>query len=398
MKRTVGRPLIRFFISIQVLIMTLLSVLFLTGCLNEGSGSEDVTQVVAEPGEVVSPPPLTTPERTVCDPFSAGSSAQDRGLVGNLLYLEDDQPRYNRIDDYLDFAQPIASTLYFDQIFVPTRAFDLGFYTQDGQLVTNSNDEAIYEYFALRLESQLTLAENEEEGWYQMAVLSDDGSRLSEVLADGSHDVLVDNDGFTPTRMGCSVKSIYMSRDSKVPVVLSYFQGPRYHIALSVLWRPLPPGADPNAAASDIECGKSGNGRFFDSTQIPSEPTPTYYGLLERGWKPLTNENYYFPVQASNPCATDNPLLLTNFSLVSTTRTEVTVTWNTSTPSSSQVEVKDVITGQVYLSTVDSNLKTSHNVTYSGLSSNTLYSIKAISQASDGQVAESSESAFRTPR
>ncbi len=369
----------------------------LTGCLDEGSGSEDVTQVVAEPGEV-DPPPLTTPERTVCDPFSAGSSAQDRGLVGNLLYLESDQPRYESIDDYLDFGTPISSTLYFDQIHVPTRAFDLGFYTQEGQLVTNSEGEAIYEYFALRLESQLALADNEEEGWYQMAILSDDGSRLSEKKEDGSLDVLVENDGFTPTRMACSVKSVYLDHDSKIPVVLSYFQGPRYHIALNVMWRPLPEGADPNDPALDIECGRSGNARYFDSTQIPSEPTPTYYGLLERGWKPLTNENYYFPVQASNPCATDDPLLLTNFTLVSTTRTEVTVTWNTSLPATSQVVVKDVMSGQIYTSPQDATLKTSHSVTYTGLSSNTLYSIKAVSESADAQVTESSESAFRTPR
>ncbi len=397
MKSIAGRPLNRFITSIQVSILTLLALVLLTGCLDEGSGSEGDTQVVVEPGEVA-PPPLTTPERTVCDPFSAGSSAQDRGLVGNLLYLEPDQPRYSAVDDYIDFGTPIQSTLYFDQIFVPTRAFDLGFYTQEGELVTNSEDEAIYEYFALRLESELALAAHEEEGWYQVAVLSDDGSRLEQRLPDGELDVLVDNDGFTPTRMGCSVKSIYMDHDTKLPVVLSYFQGPRYHIALSVLWRPLPEGADPDAPVEDVECGRSGNSRYFDSTQVPSEPTPTYYGLLERGWKPLNNENYYFPVQASNPCATDDPLLLTNFTLVSSTRTEVTVAWNTSLPASSQVEIKDVLSGQIYLSTVDATLKTSHSVTYSGLSSNTLYSIKAVSESADAQVTVSNETAFRTPR
>lgn len=397
MKSFAGRPLNQFFISIRVLLLCLSAMALLAGCLNEGSGSEDATQVVADPG-VVDLPPLTTPERTVCDPFSAGTSAQDRGLVGNLLYLTSDQPHYSRIDDYLQYGQPIQSTLYFDQIYVPTRAFDLGFYTQEGVLITNANDEAIYEYFALRLESQLSLAENEAEGWYQMAVLSDDGSRLSEKKEDGSLETIVDNDGFTPTRMACSVKSIYMTKDTKLPIVLSYFQGPRYHIALTVLWRPLPDGADPNDPASDIECGRSGNSRYFDSTKVPSEPTQTYYELLERKWKPLTNENYYFPVQASNPCATDSPLLLTNFSLASYTRTEVTVTWNTSLNSSSQIEVKNVLSGEVMTSSLDSTLVTAHSVTFAGLTANTLYSVKALSQSADGQVVESSESAFRTPR
>ena len=126
-----GRAPNLVFIPIKVLLFSLLAIAFLSGCLNEGSGNEDSTQVVAEPGEV-EPPPLTTPERTVCDPFSSGSSARDRGLVGHLLYLEDDQPRYDRINDYLENGTPIQSTLYFDQIHVPTRAFDLGFYTQEG--------------------------------------------------------------------------------------------------------------------------------------------------------------------------------------------------------------------------------------------------------------------------
>ena len=397
MKSYVGRPLSRFFISIEVIFLSLVGVFLLSGCLNEGSGSEDATQVVADPG-TVAPPPLTSPERTVCDPFNSGASAQDRGLVGNLLYLTDDQPRYSKINDYLDNATPIQSTLYFDRIFVPTRAFDLGFYTQAGELVLNNNDEPIYEYFALRLESQLTLAANEQPGWYQLAILSDDGAVLSEKNADGSLTTIVDNDGNTPTRMGCAVESIYMDYGTKKDIVLSYFQGPRYHIALTVMWRPLPVGDDPAALVSDIECGRRGNSRYFDSTKVPSEPTSTFYELLERQWKPLDNENYYFPVQASNPCAVEDPLLLTNFGITSSTRTDVSVSWTTSLAASSQVEIKNINTGVIVQSTLDPSLKTSHLVTYSGLLSNTLYSIKGLSVSSDGQSTESSESAFRTPR
>lgn len=198
--------------------------------------------------------------------------------------------------------------------------------------------------------------------------------------------------------MGCAVKSIYMDHATKKNIVLSYFQGPRYHIALSVLWRPLPDDQNPMDPVNDVECGHSGNSRYFDSTQVPSEPTTVYYEMLERGWKPLSNENYYFPEQATNPCAVEDPLLLTNFSLLSTTRTDVSVSWNTSIPSNSQLEIKNVNTGQVLQSSIDSNLVTFHSMTFSGLTSNTLYSIKAISQSSDGQRVESNEAAFRTPR
>ncbi len=397
MKKYVGRSIVNFFISISVFPLLLSQSLFLVGCLQEGSGSEGDTQVVVEPGELPLPP-YTPPERTVCDPFQAGVSARDRGLVGHLLYLKDDQPRYTHIDDYIENAHPIESIVYFDQVFIPTRAFDLGFYTQDGQLVLNHNDEPIYEYFALRLESKLTLSEAEEPGWYQMAVLSDDGSKIVEKLPDGSEEIIVDNGLQTATRMGCSVRSIYMDRETKKDIVLTYFQGPRYHIAMTVLWRPMPDGFDPQTATEDVECGMSGNSRFFHSTVVPSEPTVKYYELLERGWKPLSNQNYLFPEQASNPCATENPLLLTNFTVLSTTRTQVHVVWQTSLPASSQLEIKNISTGEVTLAPLDSIVKTDHSYIFSGLTSNTLYSVKALSVSEDGETAESVESAFRTPR
>jgi hypothetical protein len=339
-----------------------------------------------------------TPERTVCDPFNVGTTARYLGLVGNLVYLEDSQPRYTAVSDYVNNGTPISSTLYFDKLFVPTRAFDLGFYTQDGRLVLNQNDQPIYEYFGLRLETQLTLGDSEPEGWYQMAVLSDDGSRLSEIKSDGSTEVIVNNDGTHPTRMGCSSKAVYMTRSTKMRTLIEYYQGPRYHISLVVMWRPLPDGADPNAATVDVECGRSGNSRYFNSAVVPSAPTATYYDMLTRGWKPLDNENYYFPEQASNPCAVEDPLLLTNFAINSTTRTSVTVSWATSLPADSKIEVKNVTTGVIVTSPLDSNLVTAHTATVSGLSPNTLYSVRAISASASGQTAVSSESAFRTPR
>ncbi|NJM10393.1 MAG: hypothetical protein HC883_05955 [Bdellovibrionaceae bacterium] len=180
MKALVGRSQIRGFKIALLLPLGISALISITGCLSEGSGSEAGTDVVADPSNVL--PPLSVPERTVCDPFNAGQTARDRGLIGNLVYLTPDQPRYTRVGDYIANGTPIQSTLYFDKLFVPTRAFDLGFYTQDGTLVVNQNDEAIYEYFGLRLETQLMLGQNQAPGWYQMSVLSDDGAVLSKKM------------------------------------------------------------------------------------------------------------------------------------------------------------------------------------------------------------------------
>lgn len=369
----------------------------ISGCLTEGIGTEGGTDVVADPEDVAAPP-LTPPERTVCDPFNAGVSARDRGLVGNLVYLEDSQPRYTSARDYIFNGTPVQSTLYFDKLFIPTRGWDLGFYTQDGTVVLNQHDQPLYEYFGLRLESQLQLAPGESPGYYQMAVLSDDGSVLSTKGSDGVLTPLIDNDGTHPTRMGCAMKSIYVDSGQKIPVVFEYYQGPRYHISMVVLWRPLPAGVSPTAAVSDVECGQSGNGRYFDSTRVPSAPTSTYYDMLTRGWKVLENQNYNFPEQASNPCAAPDPLLITNFTIDSTTRTSVTVSWTTNKPSTTKGSVKNVMTGAVIDSTEDTVLTTNHTVTISGLTANTLYAVKGISAIPGQQSAMSDERAFRTPR
>lgn len=393
MKTLPGRTQLKGFLQ-----LTLLCTLFfsLNACLTEGGGAEGDTEVVADPTPV--PTPLTPPERTVCDPFNLGGSAQDRGLIGNLLFLTDDQPRYTRAVDYIDNGTPVQTTLYFDRLFVPTRAFDLGFYTQDGTLVLNHNNEPIYEYFGLRLESQLMLAQSEAPGWYQMAILSDDGAILQQKNPDGSLSVIVDNDGTHPTRMGCSVQPVYLDHNSKIPVVIEYYQGPRYHISLVVMWRPLPDGTNPDIPVVEAECGRSGNSRYFNSNVVPSAPTTTFYDMLSRGWKPLDNENYYFPEQANNPCAQEDPLLITNFAINSTTRTSVTVSWTTSLPATTRAEVKNVTTGVIISPPEDTVLKTSHTVTVTGLTANTLYSVKGLSVSASGQAAASSESAFRTPR
>lgn len=371
--------------------------LSLPGCLTEGTGSEGGTTVVAGPDDVPGPP-LTSPEHTICDPFNAGTSARDKGLIGNLVYLTDDQPRYSSAVDYVNNGVPVQSTLYFDKLFVPTRSWDLGFYTQAGELVLNHNNEPLYEYFGLHLESELMLAPGEAPGWYQFAILSDDGATMDLRDSEGVLTPIVDNDGVHPTRMGCSMRSVYLDSTSRVPFVVNYYQGPRYHISMVMMMRPLPEGADPMAAAIDVECGRSGNSRYFNYNVVPSEPTATYYELLTRGWKPLENQNYHFPEAAENPCAPADPLIISNFVIERTTQVSVTVSWDTSEPSTSKVSIKNVATGVTVETAEDPELVTHHVVTVPGLTANTLYAVRGISAVPGVKSSISDERAFRTPR
>ncbi len=378
---------------------------FLSGCLTgeTESGSESGSNVVSDPNPPGTPAPEnppTDPLRNICDPFETNSpQAQDRGLVGHLLYLTDDMPRYNNITDIINNAVIAPVTIYLDRLFTPTRPFDRGFTSQSGNLVTTENGTTLYEYFALRMESQLQLAANESPGYYQLAVLADDGALLKIPDGLGGYKTIVDNDGTHPTRMACATEPVYLDHNTKIPMIMEYYQGPRFHISLVAMWRPWPDGISDTNPVNDEFCGQQGNSLYFDSTQDPVTPQPAFYELLARNWKVLENANYYFPQQEQNPCVpAEEPLAITSFSISGITRTSVVLTWTTNIPATSQGKSKNITTGVSTLTAVDPNLVQIHSLSITGLSPNTLYSVQALSSSAGGQNAASDERAFRTPR
>ena len=368
----------------------------LPGCLeDQSSGSESGSTVVTDPTPIPPTGPPADPTRTLCDPFQTNSpQARDRGLVGNLLYLTDLQPRYGSVSEVIDNGVVVPATIYLDRLYVPTRPFDRGFFTKSGQPITTIDGNFLYEYFALRMESQLQLAPGEPEGDYQLAVLADDGA-IMKINDDGSgYRVIVDNDGTHPTRMACATQTIHMTSTTKIPMIMDYYQGPRYHISLVAMWRPIT-GATP---LHDDFCDQAGNDLFFDSTKNPVESTDNFLELLARDWKVLENGNYYFPQQADNPCVpAELPLSVTFVRVDAITRNSVTLSWTTNIPSTSQViahstGVADIVTA------IDPNLVTNHTMVITGLSPLTLYSIRGISTTPGGQTALSDEKGLRTSR
>lgn len=380
----------------------LFAVAALSGCLDQqNSGSESGTIVVAEPGA----PPLTEPERTICDPFNQGPVARDRGLIGHLLYADqvNQSPQSWTVEDYMDQALVVQNQLYFDRLFIPTRPFDRGFYLQTGDLVVNHLGQPIYEYFAVRLESELQLSSVEQPGWYQLGLLADDGATLSIRDDDVGEQILVDNNGIHPTRMACGQTPVWMDRETRLPIVVKYFQGPRYHISLVMLMRPIEGATDPQtvpAVVSEVECGKSGNDRYFDSTKDPVVPQTAFYEMQSRGWKVAENANFRFPEPSySNPCVPDEePLSISNYVLVENSRTAVAWKWDSNVAGSSQLEIKNVATGAITYSNELPGPTTSHQISVSGLTANTIYSFRAITRTAAGQIAYSDERAIRTPR
>jgi hypothetical protein len=374
--------------SVCILLFSLSSCLEETTTITDGNSN-----AVIDPSQ--DPEQL---KRMICDPFDTNSPQdRDKGLFGSIYHLVDGQPRYKSVEDYINNGTRVDAGLYLDRLFVKTRPFDRGFVTRAGTEV-QIDDKKLFEYFAIDVDTQLQLGDNEQPGYYQLALLSDDGALLKSYDQNGSEYILVNNNGTHPTRMACATEPVYMDRNTRLPVKLQYYQGPRYHIALIAMWRPWPVDGS-GVPVEDPHCGKNGNGYFFDFAKDPIEPKKPFYELLERNWKVLENENYEFPDQEENPCAPDEELLLlTGFSITAVARNSVSVTWNSNIPASSQVEVKNVSTGAIVRSSVSLSPVTTHNMSFDGLAPNTLYSIRAISSTVGGQTVITDERAFRTPR
>jgi hypothetical protein len=273
------------------------------------------TDVIADGGNVeesteepASDEPAASVGNSVCDPFNNpqfGAHGYAHGLVGHLRYLNDDQPRYGDVMSYVNYGQMVDATLFMGKLDIPTRPFDRGFVTLDGDTVLNQSGNTLYEYFSLDLESQLELPESYPEGPYQFGLLADDGAFI-EVDRGNGWEMLVNNDGTHPTKMMCATSALNMVHGQRYPIRVRYYQGPRYHIALILLFRPWV-SDNPSAPLNDIQCGRSGNSRFFDSTKNPPAPQPAYVDMLKRGWEVVPTAAFQLPHSiASNPCGANH--------------------------------------------------------------------------------------------
>jgi hypothetical protein len=370
----------------------------LSGCLVPDSGTESGTLIDMQPI-----PPPQDPNTYVCNPMDGGSQNQARtqGIKGTLYYLDDTQPRYNDVESYILNGHMVQApdvggvlhdlVLYFNQIFIPTRPFDRGFTTQSGDTIVTQDGNTLYEWFAVRHEGRIQLG-SKPAGSYQLAILSDDGALLSMDFGSGMQSV-INNDTNHPTKMGCATVPVDFTATDKIPFILDYNQGPRYHISLILMWRPMPAGN-----TLDAFCGQQGNSFYFDSTQNPPAPTANYNAMLARGWEPLAAENYLLPAETKeNPCNAPAPVI-SNFRVLSIGMTSVTLAWTTDIQSTSQIIYRKIGVIAESSTPTDGLFYTDHTVTVTGLTSNTDYSVRASSASTSGLTTESAPLTIRTRR
>ncbi|HEX4925348.1 MAG TPA: hypothetical protein VFV50_14735 [Bdellovibrionales bacterium] len=240
--------------------------------------------------------PTPTPDpNPVCDPFGGGPVTAQNGLSGDIYYLNDSQPLYENINAYFTYGTKIADKLFLSELNTPTRWFDQGFYRQDGTYLTRADGTMLMEKFALKLESTIKLAAGDAVGFRQFAVLSDDGSVFT-VRHNNQTKQLVAMNRVQNTTLGCAGENIYFDQNTSLPMKMDYFQGPRYHIALILLWRTAP-SASPQG---EPLCGQGSNEMYFDYRNN-SYPQQAYVDLWNRGWRPVRPQNFF--LNGPNPCA-----------------------------------------------------------------------------------------------
>lgn len=327
--------------------------------------------------------------KVVCDPWGGEEPpALDKGIKGSLFYTGVGVPRYYSAADYVNHATPSQRLLFFTDLNVPTRMFSEGFSTQTSGVVKDDMGEKLIEFFGLKFETVLKLRPDQDEGSYELSVLADDGVIVKAKIG-GEWTVIIDNDGDHPTRMGCSSATLQMSRDSAIPLEISYYQGPRYHIANVLMWRKSA------TAGGDAYCGHTGNEYFFNPQgSIQLQP---YKDLLSRGWEPISADNFYLPGQKTyNPCVEGTNPVITNFRTTEVFSNNVFLAWSTDIPATSQVLLTKVSTGEQILTNSDNILRTSHSVRISGLEEGVQYKAQAISVSADMGKSLSAEITFTT--
>lgn len=316
--------------------------------------------------------------KTVCNPMGGGSDpSSSQGLTAQLWWLNPGQKAAANTSDLIARGTQSSQSLFFSQMDVPTRLFNTGFTSDSGTALKDDNGNTLIENFAIRFTSVLQLAPSQDEGAYEFAVLSDDGTVMRLRDENGVYQPIVDSDGDHPTRMGCSTAVINMTHETQKLMQLDYYQGPRYEIALVVMMKKITPDANGKFPADSL-CGATGNNTWFNpSTQ---KPTANYNALLSRGWQVLTKDNFQIPAQASfNPCKSGVIPNITNVKLGESFTDQVALDWDTDIPSTSQIIVTTVSSGSQAITTADNTMTLHHHVTMDGLTADTAYTVQAVS-------------------
>ncbi len=232
----------------------------------------------------------------ICDPLGGSGASSKNGIIGTLTYMDpipaSYPPSVNAFIPGQNGVLVVQNKVYLSSINKRTSEFTNGFADKNGGLLKKQSGEVLIEYFALFLKGEIQLTNLEEEGMYEFAILSDDGS-LFYVNPSGTQQLIINNDGVHPNKMGCSA-AISLTKSKNLPFELGWYQGPRTYISFMMFWRKAS-----SSNPTEPFCGVSfGNRDFFLNDVAQAK----YNEFISRGWKLLEPANFILPDGKTNPC------------------------------------------------------------------------------------------------
>ena len=259
---------------------------------------------------------LSAADGFVCAPFGGNLTvpSNNSGLKAELRYIMPSYPgdknavtAIQYFNDANLFIEKVPQAVYLQDINVPTRKFTSGFAASNGSLIMDNASAPLVEYFGLKMQGSLVLGSNDPEGYYELATVSDDGAVL-QALVNGVWTDIVSADGTHSTKMGCSNQKFYMTKTTRLPLRLYYFQGPRDEIANVLIWNyrgtslvMLVAGLQ-SVAAIQKYCGVPSSSDYW--TPSTSAPSVNIIDMLNnQKWKIPTSVNFMLPDNEVNPCS-----------------------------------------------------------------------------------------------
>ncbi len=226
--------MVRHFAS---LCFTVVAFGLLVGCLPDERFSAFNTANPIPNSDPIDEPQLevgTSPVPVSTLPVFGAPDQGQNGLVGVIYDLSDyplDNPDWagtRRAETslaYFDLESrtPLETPIVMSHLDIAERVFNTGF----------PNRPELIEWFAIRFEGRIHI---ETSGSYSFGLVSDDGSRL---FIDET--ILIDNDGLQRS-VDANGNEIRRTANRNLRagwhrISVDYFQGPRYHIALRLLWQ-----------------------------------------------------------------------------------------------------------------------------------------------------------------
>ncbi len=367
-------------LSAVVIVIALSNFTACSGGSAPSRAEENQVKVVTGPGVSPKKAPVDLnkmlPHNAICTPWPGGEDGDWRnGLKGSVHYRAQGQDRWYSVLDYISKGTTKAGTVFVSSLNVPTRMFTEGFETASGDPVKNEQGEKLIEYFGLNFESDLSLLDTDEEGEYEFSLLSDDGTRVAIQDGAGQWRDVIDSDGDHPTKMGCASERVLLERGKLYPIRVQYYQGPRYHISLVLMWRKAPQGP----LALDPSCNKQGNHLYFDPTNS-SQPQTAYTELTARGWQPIPSGNFLLSAYDTfNICNPEPGPEIFDFMLSELSGNEYTFLWETNEPATTQLKITNVATSEAFVTSTNNALETIHFATVTGLTSGQSYLVQPVS-------------------